>query len=60
MGMPAKDSRWNLRVLADRTVFKLDEPSWERFVAALDRPPRVPAGLRELFSRPSVFENPSK
>lgn len=47
------------RVLADRTVFTLDGPSWERFVAALDRPPRVPAGLRELFSRPSVFETPS-
>lgn len=44
------------RVLADRTLFELDEPSWERFVAVLDRPPRVPAGLRELFSRPSVFE----
>ena len=48
------------RVLADRTVFKLDEPSWERFVAALERPPRVPPGLRELFSRPSVFESPPK
>ena len=48
------------RVLADRTVFKLDEPSWERFVGALERPPRIPAGLRELFSRPSVFESPSK
>ncbi len=47
-------------MLADRTVFTLNEPSWERFVAALERPPRVPPGLRELFSRPSVFENPSK
>ena len=44
------------RVLADRTVFELDAERWERFVEALDRPPRVPAGLRELFSRPSVFE----
>ncbi len=44
------------RVLADRTVFELDERRWERFVEVLDRPPRVPAGLRELFSRPSVFE----
>jgi uncharacterized protein (DUF1778 family) len=94
MGMPTKDSRWNLRVkadddivvrraaaesnrelsefvrtaalneaervLADRTVFTLDAEDWERFVAALDRPPRVPAGLRELFSRPSVFETPSE
>jgi uncharacterized protein (DUF1778 family) len=46
------------RVLADRTVFELDAERWERFVAALDQPPRVPPGLRELFSRPSVFENP--
>jgi uncharacterized protein (DUF1778 family) len=44
------------RVLADRTVFELDERRWKRFVEALDRPPRVPAGLRELFSRPDVFE----
>lgn len=45
------------RVLADRTAFALDGPDWERFVAALDAPPRIPAGLRELFSRPSVFED---
>lgn len=60
MSMPIKDSRWNLRVLAERTVFELNEERWERFVAALDRPPRIPAGLRELFSRPSIFETPSK
>jgi uncharacterized protein (DUF1778 family) len=48
------------RVLADRTVFELDAERWERFAAALDRPPRVPAGLRELFSRPSVFESPAE
>ncbi len=44
----------------NRTAFELDGRGWERFAATLDRPPRVPAGLRELFSRPSVFENPSK
>jgi uncharacterized protein (DUF1778 family) len=44
----------------NRTAFELDERGWERFAATLDRPPRVPAGLRELFSRPSVFESPSK
>lgn len=48
------------RVLADRTVFELDAERWERFSRAFDRPPRVPAGLRELFSRPSVFENASE
>lgn len=44
------------RILADRTQFKLDPVAWQEFNALLDRPPRVPAGLRELFSKPSVFE----
>ena len=44
------------RTLADRTSFVLDDARWNRFVEILDRPPRVPAGLKELFSRPSVFE----
>lgn len=44
------------RILADRRVFGLDDARWDRFVEILDRPPREPAGLRELFSRPSVFE----
>lgn len=44
------------RVLADRRRFELDEPDWQRFNELLDRPAQVPAGLRELFSKPSVFE----
>jgi uncharacterized protein (DUF1778 family) len=44
------------RTLADRTTFVLDETQWNRLGEILDRPPRVPAGLKELFSRPSVFE----
>lgn len=44
------------RVLADRTRFPLASAEWERFTQLLDRPPRVPTGLRELFSKPSVFE----
>lgn len=44
------------RVLADRTRFPLDEEGWREFNALLDRPARVPEGLRRLFSRPSVFE----
>jgi uncharacterized protein (DUF1778 family) len=44
------------RILADRTIFTLDDDQWDRFTEILDRPPRVPAGLRELFSKPSVFE----
>jgi uncharacterized protein (DUF1778 family) len=44
------------RVLADRTSFELGEPDWERFMELLERPPRVPDGLRDLFAKPSVFE----
>jgi uncharacterized protein (DUF1778 family) len=44
------------RVLADRTRFQLEEADWRRFNELLDRPARVPAGLRELYSKPSVFE----
>jgi uncharacterized protein (DUF1778 family) len=44
------------RVLADRTHFVLDEDQWRQLNELLDRPPRVPPGLRDLFSRPSVFE----
>lgn len=44
------------RILADRSQFKLDPDKWQEFNALLDRPPRIPAGLRDLFSKPSVFE----
>jgi uncharacterized protein (DUF1778 family) len=44
------------RILADRTQFPLDKTEWDRFTELLDRPPRVPSGLRDLFSKPSVFE----
>lgn len=44
------------RVLADRTRFVLDEEQWRQLHELLDRPPRVNPGLRDLFSRPSVFE----
>lgn len=44
------------RILADRTVFTLNEEKWDRFNEILERPPRVPAGLKRLFSKPSVFE----
>lgn len=44
------------RILADRTEFTLDADSWDRFVESLERPPRIPPGLEDLFSRPSVFE----
>ncbi|HEX6667841.1 MAG TPA: DUF1778 domain-containing protein, partial [Solirubrobacterales bacterium] len=44
------------RILADRAVFTLDDEQWDRFQEILDRPPRIPTGLKDLFSRPSVFE----
>ena len=44
------------RVLADRTHFVLGDDEWRRFNELLDRPPRIPSGLQDLFSRPSVFE----
>lgn len=44
------------RVLADRTSFELDEAAWARFSELLERPAEVPEGLRDLFSKPSVFE----
>jgi uncharacterized protein (DUF1778 family) len=44
------------RILADRTVFTVKDAEWDRLQEILDRPPHVPAGLKELFSRPSVFE----
>lgn len=44
------------QVLADRTVFRLNEEQWARFTELLERPPQVPEGLRKLYSRPSVFE----
>ena len=46
------------RLLADRTHFVLEPERWERFVEPLDRPPQDNPGLRELFSRPSVFDAP--
>ena len=44
------------RVLADRTEFPLGPARWQEFTQLLDRHPRVPNGLRRLYSKPSVFE----
>lgn len=44
------------RVLADRTTFELEAENWTQFMELLDRPARVPDGLRDLFAKPSVFE----
>ena len=44
------------RILGDRTRFPLGEREWNEFTELLDRPPRIPSGLRDLFSEPSIFE----
>lgn len=44
------------RVLADRTSFEISADEWERFHELLDRPAEIPVGLRDLFSRRSVFD----
>jgi uncharacterized protein (DUF1778 family) len=44
------------RVLADRRSFELDQGAWEEFSELLDRPAKVPEGLAELFSKPSVIK----
>jgi uncharacterized protein (DUF1778 family) len=43
-------------VLADRRVFLLDEAAWQVFDAALERPERDVAGLRELLAGPTVLD----
>jgi uncharacterized protein (DUF1778 family) len=44
------------RVLADRKQFPLPPAQWNEFTQLLERPPKVPEGLRRLYSKPSVFE----
>ena len=43
------------QVLADQTDLVLDEAGWQAFRDALDHPPRVLPGLREVMAAPSVF-----
>jgi uncharacterized protein (DUF1778 family) len=43
--------------LADQNHFVLPAKAWDAFVKALDAPPRVPPGLKRLFSRGSVAES---
>jgi uncharacterized protein (DUF1778 family) len=39
--------------LADQNHFVLPKEKWDAFLKALDGPPKVPPGLKRLFSRPS-------
>lgn len=45
-------------VLADRRVFMVSGEVWDRFAAALDRPPADVPGLRELMNTPTVLDEP--
>ena len=42
--------------LADQNHFVLPPQAWKAFVKALDAPPKVPQGLKRLFSRSPVAE----
>ena len=42
--------------LADQNHFVLPPQEWKAFVKALDAPPKVPQGLKRLFSRSPVAE----
>lgn len=42
--------------LADRRVFRLDQPAWEEFIETLDRPPYTIPELARLMETPSVFD----
>ncbi len=44
------------RVLADRTQFRLDPSQWRELNELLERPPRLPEGLRRLYAEPNVFD----
>ena len=43
--------------LADQNHFLLPKEKWNAFLRELDRPPKVPAGLKRLFSRVPVAES---
>ncbi len=43
--------------LADQNHFVLPKGKWSAFLRKLDRPPRIPAGLKRLFSRVPVAES---
>ena len=43
--------------LADQNHFVLPGQAWNAFVKALDAPPKVPQGLKRLFSRSPIAES---
>ena len=43
--------------LADQAHFVVDQAKWDRFMKALDEPPRAIPQIKKLFSKPSVAES---
>lgn len=43
-------------IVADDSSFSLDAEQWRKFLAALDASPRDIAALRQLLTKPSVFD----
>jgi len=46
------------QILADQVHFYLSPEKWDEFCAALDAPPKELPRLRELLTKPSVFDEP--
>ena len=44
------------QALADRTRFSLSTEDWEKFLAALDAPPRELPRLKRLMTEPGFFD----
>jgi uncharacterized protein (DUF1778 family) len=45
------------QILADQTHFYLSSDKWDEFCAALDAPPTDLPKLRELLTKPGVFDD---
>ncbi|HEY1946717.1 MAG TPA: DUF1778 domain-containing protein [Bryobacteraceae bacterium] len=43
-------------ILADQVHFYLSPEKWDKFVAAIDAPPKDLPQLRKLLTEPSVFD----
>jgi len=44
-------------ILADQSQFVVDERRWKKICKALDAPPKDVPALRELLTRPGVFDD---
>lgn len=43
-------------VVGDDSNFSLNDKQWKKFISALDAPPRNIAALRQLLTKPGVFD----